>query len=477
MSNVSGADKRARSALLHSLSAAVGIEQIVPNNAAARYNHDWTGDHSGAALAVVRPRDVEQVAAVVRWCAQHRIPLVPQGGNTGLVAAAVPSTDGGEVVVSLERMKAVREVNSLDGVAVAEAGCVLEEFKKAVDKAGAFFPLSIGSQGSCQLGGTISTNAGGINVVRYGMARSLVMGLEVVLPDGRIFRDLRGLHKNNTGYDLKQLFIGAEGTLGIVTAAAFKILPRPNQHETMFVATGSVPDTIALFRRMRQDAGDLISAFELMLSTSVSRVCETEHGVYDPLSTAYPAYAIVEMSGCGGPPLKPWLESYLGQLMEEGLLLDGVIAQNAAQAANIWRLREGIVESQGRLGAYLRTDVSTPISAVAEFIERGMAVVQKLAPGAQVHPYGHVGDGNLHFNVIRPDNMTTEMFKPLIGCIEAALFELVDEFGGSISAEHGIGKAKRTAFLNRISDVPHDLMKILKNALDPDNMMNPGRIL
>ena len=477
MPNFSVAAERRRAALLASLSTAVGAELMVAPEATAKYDVDWTGDHSGRALAVVRPRDVDQVAAVVRWCREHGVPLVPQGGNTGLVAGATPSEDGGEVVVSLELMKAIRQIDALNGVAIVEAGCVLDDFKAAVSKVGAFFPLSIGSQGTCQIGGAISTNAGGINVVRYGMARSFVMGLEVVLPDGQILRDLRGLHKNNTGYDLKQLFIGAEGTLGIITAAALKIQPSLSRVETMFVATASVPETIALFHRMRQDAGDLITAFELMLSTSVRRVCATEEGVYDPFSTAYPAYAIVEMSSCGGPPLRAWLETYLAGLMEEGLLLDGVIAQSSAQAANIWRLREGIVESQARLGAYLRTDVSTPISAVAEFIARGTDLVEALVPGAQVHPYGHVGDGNLHFNVIRPEAMTPESFKPQIKRIEEALFELVDDLGGSISAEHGIGVAKRAAFQRRVGDVPRDLMLKLKKVFDPDNIMNPGRIL
>ncbi|MEP9386293.1 FAD-binding oxidoreductase [Mesorhizobium sp. KR9-304] len=442
----------------------------------AKYDQDWTGDHVGRSLAVVRPRNVEEVAAVVRWCGANNVPAVPQGGNTGLVAAATPSGDGRELIISLELMNSIRSIDPADGVAVVEAGCVLADLKAAVEEKGAFFPLSIGSQGSCQIGGTISTNAGGINVVRYGMARSLVMGLEVVLPDGRIFRDLRGLHKNNTGYDLKQMFIGAEGTLGIVTAAAVKIQPKPSQCETMFLATASIEDTIRLFHRIRQDAGDLISAFELMLGTSIQRVCETEQGIRNPLPQLYPAYAIVEVSATGGPPLRAWLESYLAQHLEEGQLLDGVIAESGEQVANIWNLREGIVESQARLGVYLRTDVSTPISAVADFIAKGTELVGRLVPGAQVHPYGHVGDGNLHFNVLRPLDMTPSDFQPHIHRIEAALFELVDKYDGSISAEHGIGIAKRSAFRARVDSVQRDLMTKLKNVIDPQGLMSPGRI-
>ena len=401
---------------------------------------------------------------------------MPQGGNTGLVAGATPSTDGRELILSLELLKAVRSIDVTDGVAIVEAGCVLADLKTAIDEKGAFFPLSIGSQGSCQIGGTISTNAGGINVVRYGMTRSLVMGLEVVLPNGSIFQDLRGLHKNNTGYDLKQMFIGAEGTLGVVTAAALKIQPKPSQCETMFLAADSAASVIELFKRIRQDAGDLISAFELMLGASIQRVCETEQGVRNPLSRLYPAYAIVEVSAIGGPPLRTWLEGYLAQLFERGQLLDGVIADSGEQVTNIWNLREGIVESQGRLGVYLRTDVSTPISAVADLITKGTELVERLVPGAQVHPYGHVGDGNLHFNVMRPINMTPDAFKPHIHRMEAALFELVDGYRGSISAEHGIGVAKRDAFQDRIGSVQGDLMMKLKKVLDPQNLMNPGRI-
>lgn len=476
MSSHSGADASNAENLLRSLCETIGPDQIAPEDVGTKYNHDWTGDYSGKALAVVRPRNTDDVSSVVRWCNRHRVPLVPQGGNTGLVAAATPSQNGQELILSMERMNGVREIDALNGVAIVEAGCVLSDFKARVEQADALFPLSIGSQGSCQIGGTISTNAGGINVVRYGMTRGLVMGLEVVLPDGRVFRDLRGLHKNNTGYDLKQVFIGAEGTLGVVTAAAVKIQPRPTQIETLFLATGSVALTVELFRRMRRDAGDLISAFELMTGVSVNRVCATEQGVRSPLPAIHPAYAIVEISSCGGPPLQAWLETYLETLLAEGYALDCVMAQNGAQASNIWDLRERIVESQTRLGPYLRTDLSTPISAIAEFIDSGMKIVETVVPGAQPLAYGHIGDGNLHFNVMRPVNMSEQAFKLQIGRLEAALFELVDKFGGSISAEHGIGIAKRSAFLERIDDVARDLMFTLKNTIDPLNIMNPGRI-
>lgn len=459
------------------LARLVGDVQLADPDAAARYDNDITGDHHGRSAAVVRPRDVDEVAAILRWCGDAGVRVVPQGGNTGLVAGATPSQDGLEVVLSLERMNAVRSIDLLDGVAVVEAGCVLSRFKADVESAGGFFPLTIGSQGSCQIGGVISTNAGGVNVVRHGMTRALVLGLEAVLPDGRIYRDLRGLHKNNTGYDLRQLFVGAEGTLGVVTAAALRIQPMPTQSETMFLALRSVEEVIRVFGRMRREAGDLISAFELMLRVSVERVCATENGVRNPFADFHPAYALVEMSTAGGPPIRPWIEAYVGGLIEEGVVLDAVLAENVEQAHNIWDLRERIVDSQARLGPYLRSDVSIPISAVPAFIERGMAAVEALAPGAQPHPYGHVGDGNIHFNVMRAADMAPQAFAARMEVIEHALFELVDSFGGSISAEHGIGVVKRAAFASRIDPVQEDLMRRLKQALDPGGLMSPGRIL
>lgn len=470
-------NKTTRAALRSDLRASIPEGLIVEGEDINRFQIDFTGDHLGEALAILRPRNVNDVVAITKWCHSRRVSLVPQGGHTGLVAAATPSNLGDEVIVSLERMNSVSEIDTENCVAVVEAGCVLADFKDAVEKSDAYFPLSIGSQGSCQIGGAISTNAGGINVVRYGMARNLVMGLEVVLPDGRIFQDLRRLHKNNLGYDLKQMFIGAEGTLGIITAATLKLSPKPDQVETLFLALPTIAAVIGLFHRIRKEAGDFVSAFELMLDTSIDLVTSKGEPGHNPLDKIYPAYAIVEMSVCGGPPLKPWLENYLETLLTEGVLVDGVIAQNSRQAEAIWTLREGIVASQARFGRYLRTDISIPISSMEEYIKRGVAAVTALVPDAQIHPYGHVGDGNLHFNVLRPAKMTEEDFVPLIASIEDLLFELTDDYNGSISAEHGIGITKRTAFERRMSPVTLDLMQTIKTTIDPLNILSPGRIL
>lgn len=442
-----------------------------------RYEVDFTGDHRGEALAVVRPRSTDEVVAVTKWCHEMGAKLVPQGGHTGLVAGGTPTAAGNEIILTLERMNNVREINTENGVAVVEAGCILANTKSAIEDAGSFLPISIGSEGSCQIGGIISTNAGGINVVRYGMARNHVLGLEVVLPDGQIFHDLSRLHKNNLGYDLKQMFIGAEGTLGTITAASLKLSAKPSQTETLMLALPSVAAVIELFHRFRQDAGDYISAFELMLNTSVELVCSPGEPGHNPFASFYPAYAIIEMSVCGGPPLRPWLETYLEKLMGQLEILDGVIAQNGTQAEQIWTLREGIVESQSRFGRYLRTDVSMPISDIDRFIRRGTEAIEALVPGAQVHSYGHVGDGNLHVTVLRPLNMAEEVFEPMIKKIEALLFDLVEDYQGSISAEHGIGLAKREAFRKTVPPIVLHLMHGLKGFVDPANMMAPGRII
>lgn len=466
-----------RAALRSDLRSSLLGGLIVEDDDVNRFQIDFTGDHLGEALAILRPRNVDEVVAITKWCHSRAVSLVPQGGHTGLVAGATPSNCGDEVILSLERMNEIFEIDTENCVVVVEAGCILADVKDAVGVAGAYFPLSIGSQGSCQIGGAISTNAGGINVVRNGMARGLVLGLEVVLPDGRIFRDLSRLHKNNTGYDVKQMFIGAEGTLGTITAASLKLLPRPDQVETMLLALPSIAAVIGLFHRFRKEAGDLISAFELMLDTSIDLVTSKGERGHNPLGKTYPAYAIVEMSVCGGPPLKPWLEGYLETLLSREFLIDGVVAQNVGQAKEIWALRDGIVECQARFGRYLRTDISIPISSIEEYITRGAAAVTALVPGAQIHPYGHVGDGNLHFNVLRPLEMTEETFLPLINRIENLLFELTDDYDGSISAEHGIGVAKRTAFEKRAQPIKLELMQTIKAAIDPLNVMSPGRIL
>jgi len=443
----------------------------------SRYVRDWSGDHHGRPLAVLRPRTTEEVAAIVRHCVARHLPIVPQGGHTGLVAGAVPSARGDEVVVSLERMDRIRAIDRGNFSMVAEAGCVLETVHRAAEAADRYFPLALGAQGSCQIGGNVATNAGGLNVLRYGMTRDLVLGLEVVLPDGRVWDGLGTLRKDNTGYDLKQLFLGAEGTLGIVTAAVLKLFPRPTQVETAFLAVPSTAAAMALYAAARTGLSDLLSAFELLQRRGVELSLEAMPGLRDPLASAAPVYVLMEASASGLVDLRDLVERFLAGAADDGLVVDGALAASSAQAAEFWRIREGMIEAQVRRGRHLRTDVSIPISSLARFMDEAAAALERIAPDAIALGYGHVGDGNVHLNVVPPPGLAPAAVLALLERCEDAIFDVVDALGGSISAEHGIGRIKRSAFLKRVSETELDLLQRIKTALDPAGLMNPGRIL
>lgn len=442
-----------------------------------RYTTDWSRDLSGTAKVVVRPRTTADVAAIVRHCAQQGLPVVPQGGHTGLVGGATPSEDGTEVIVSLERLNRVREIDPLNFTMTVEAGCILDAVQAAAATADCLFPLRIGAQGSCQIGGNIATNAGGINVVRYGMMRDLILGLEVVMPDGQVWNGLRKLRKNNTGYDLKHLFLGSEGTLGIVTAACLKLFPKPRQVETAFLAVASPLDAVRLFGRARRDLCDLLSAFELMPRHGIELSLAAVPGQRDPLGSASPYYVLMEASASGLVDVRALVERFLEGAVEEALILDGTLAASSAQAAAFWQLREGIIEAQARQGRHLRTDVSIPISRIARFLEDTHAALARAEPAAVPLAYGHLGDGNIHFNVLPPPGLTEADRVAMLYRCEAAIFAEVDAAEGSISAEHGIGSVKRGAFLARTPAMDIDLMRRIKSAIDPSGTMSPGRIL
>ncbi len=440
----------------------------------ARYSRDWSGDHYGRPLAVARPSSVEEVSALMRFCHAERIPVVPQGGLTGLVGAAV-ATDGGEIVISLERMNRIRSISPIDFAMVVEAGCILEDAKRAAEASDCLLPITFGAQGSCRIGGNVATNAGGFNVLRYGMTRDLVLGLEVVLADGRIWNGLKVLRKDNRGYDLKQIFIGSEGTLGIVTAAALKLFPKPTQIETALVGLRSVEDAMALYARARRDCSDLLTAFELILRVGIEITMREGQGFADPLGQPYPVYVLIEVSSGGLINLSSMLLGFLGSV--EDIVEDGVIASSRAQGERLWLYREIMVERQGRGGRYLRTDVSVPISRLADFVSDALVALEKSRPDALAVTYGHVGDGNIHLNVVPPEGMGADEIEHLFEEAEAEIFTVVDRYGGSISAEHGIGRVKQKAFLERIDPVTLDLAAGIKDAFDPRHILSNGRIL
>ncbi|WP_192179702.1 FAD-binding oxidoreductase [Mesorhizobium amorphae] len=440
----------------------------------ARYSRDWSGDHFGRPLAVARPASVEEMSALMRCCHEERIPVVPQGGLTGLVGAAV-AADSGEVVISLERLNRIRSVSPIDFAMVVEAGCILEDAKRAAEENDCLLPITFGAQGSCRIGGNVATNAGGFNVLRYGMTRDLVLGLEVVLADGRVWNGLKVLRKDNRGYDLKQVFIGSEGTLGIVTAAALKLYPKPTQVETALIGLRSVEDAMALYARARRDCSDLLTAFELILRGGIEITLQARPDFGDPLARPYPVYVLVEVSSGGLVDLQAMLRDFLAGAAD--LVEDGVMASSRAQGERLWLYREIMVERQGRGGRYLRTDVSVPISKLADFVTDALAALERTRPDALAVTYGHVGDGNIHLNVVPPEGMAAETVEHLFEEAEEQIFAIVDRYGGSISAEHGIGRVKQKAFLERIDPVALDLAAGIKDAFDPRRILSNGRIL
>ncbi len=439
-----------------------------------RYLSDWHGDQTGAAIAVLRPADTAGVSAAVTACRDLGVAIVPQGGNTGLVLGAVPISAGGLVILSLERMNRIRTIDAQDYSAVVEAGCILETVKDAVEKEDCFFPLALGAQGTCQIGGNVSTNAGGVNVLRYGMTREQVLGLEVVLADGRIWNGLSTLRKDNRGLDLKQLFIGSEGVLGIVTAAALKLSPKPAVTETALVALNSVEDVMTLYRRARRECCDLITAFELIPSIGLSLAREALPDLPKPIDESLPVYALIEIS-CAGPlNLREMLETFFERGFQDDLILDGVIASSHAQARSLWLYREGMNEGQARRGTHLRTDISVPLSKMAQFIEEACTAVTDASPDSTTIAYGHVGDGNVHLNVLPPEHLQGDERAEHIHATKKIINQVLDRYNGSISAEHGIGRLKLEDFEARVSDVQADIIRAIKGALDPQTTLNPG---
>ncbi len=438
------------------------------------------GLYRSRAPLVLLPATTAEAAAVVALCARHGVGVVPQGGNTGLVGGAVARSVPGapQIVVSLRRMAAIRDLDPDNYTITAEAGCVLAALQAAAAEADRFFALSLAAEGSCQLGGNLSTNAGGTNVLRFGTARDLVLGLEVVLPDGRVFDGLRALRKDNTGYDLKQLFIGAEGTLGLITAATCKLFPRPRGIASALVAVADPAAAIALHSRARLALGDELIAFELVGRQALDFALRFLPGVRDPLGQPAPWYVLLEIATARDQvSAEEDLEAFLGTALDSGLVTDGVAAHSGAQRDGLWALRHALSDAQKLGGASIKNDISVPVSCVADFLGQAGTAVEALAPGARVIVFGHVGDGNLHFNLTQPEGMEPRAFLDLWNPLTTAVNAVATALGGSFSAEHGIGLLKVAELRRYRGGVELDLMRTIKRALDPAGIMNPGKVL
>ncbi|MDH3288295.1 MAG: FAD-binding oxidoreductase [Betaproteobacteria bacterium] len=468
-----------RASTLERIRAVVGIQGILTDAGDIEpYVVDWRGFYRGQTPAVVRPASTAEVAAVVKICAETHIPVVPQGGNTGMCGAATPSPTGDQIILSLGRMNRVREVDALNDTLTADAGCILANIQQAALNVDRLFPLSLGAEGSCQIGGNLATNAGGVNVLRYGNARDLTLGLEVVLPDGRVWNGLRGLRKDNTGYDLKDVFVGSEGTLGIITAAVLKLFPRPR---TVVTAMAAVPDpaaAVALLGLLRGECGECISAFELISRLCLDLVFNHIPDTRDPFSGPHSWYVLTELADANEQgPLRAAFERAMALAVERGLVVDAVIAGGESQRQSLWRMRESIPEASRAEGMLYRHDISVSVSRIADFISTAEAALERAFPDVRIICFGHLGDGNLHYNAFvagrRRDNPADRDATD----VNRIVYDVVHRFGGSFSAEHGIGQSKRGELALYKSAVELELMRTLKRALDPHNIMNPGKVL
>ncbi|MET0764849.1 MAG: FAD-binding oxidoreductase [Blastococcus sp.] len=442
------------------------------------YLSDWRNAYSGTAAAVVRPGSTQEVAAVVALCREAGVALVPQGGNTGLCGGAVPDASGRQVVLSMTRMRRIRGIDPANQTITVEAGVVLQTVQEAAEAAGRLFPLSLGAEGSCTIGGNLATNAGGTGVLRYGTMRDLTLGLEVVLPDGRIWNGLRGLRKDNTGYDLKQLFIGAEGTLGVITAAVLKLFPAVRSRATAWVALPTPRAAVDMIGVVRALCGDRLTGFEIMSRQSVEFVLRHAAGVRDPFGDVHPWYALVELSDTlPDAGLGELLETALAEAFERGMAVDAVVASGPAQVTGLWALREGISEAQNFEGPSLKHDITVPVSSIPAFVERADRALAAAVPGIRIVAYGHIGDGNLHYNLSKPLGTADEEFRGRADELARIVYDSTAAFDGSISAEHGLGQSKREVIVDYKDGLELDLMRGLKTLFDPAGLMNPGKVL
>jgi FAD/FMN-containing dehydrogenase len=464
-------------ALLERLREIVGDAGVLAAPADwAPYATDWRRRYTGRPLAVVKPASTAEVARVVRACAEARAAIVPQAGNTSLCGAATPDASGTQVVLNVSRMDRVRHIDSANNTMTAEAGCVLARLQEAARGADRLFPLSLGAEGSCEIGGNLSTNAGGTGVLRYGNTRDLVLGLEVVLPSGEVWDGLRGLRKDNTGYDLKQLFIGAEGTLGVITAAVLKLFPLPRSSATAIAAVRDPEQALALLGIAQARCAERLTAFELFSHACLDLVLRHFTDASRPFATLYPQYALIEVSD-SGDAAGAALEAALADAMEAQVAIDAVVAQSESQAIALWRLRENIPEAQAREGPNIKHDVSLPISSIPQFMAATGDELARAFPGARPIVFGHLGDGNLHYNLSPPAGVAADAFMRELPAVNRIVHDGVARFRGSISAEHGLGQLKREEIRRYKPALELELMRSIKRAFDPLGIMNPGKVL
>ncbi|PZP29929.1 MAG: hydroxyacid dehydrogenase [Roseateles depolymerans] len=464
--------------LLAALQAVLGDAGLLRGGDLAAFEADWRKRYPGRALAVARPASTAEVAQVLRLCSAHGVSVVPQGGNTGLVGGSTPDDSGHQLVLSLTRMKQVRALDAANLSITAEAGCVLAEVQAAAGDAGLLFPLSLAAEGSCTLGGNLATNAGGTQVLRYGNARELCLGLEVVTAGGEVLQGLSGLRKDNTGYDLRDLFIGSEGTLGVITAATMKLFPQPRERLTALAACGSMHAAVALLGLARERAGDGLTGFEVMNRASLALVARQLPQLAQPLPAAEWTVLLELSDAEGAEHARGLFEGLLETALERGIVADAVVAQNGSQAKAFWHLRESIPLAQAQAGLNIKHDIALPVSSIPAFVATMDARLQVHLPGLQVIDFGHLGDGNLHYNVQAPEGVEPAAFlqaheEP----INALVYGEVQRLGGSISAEHGIGRLKREELALRKDPVALQLMRAIKKALDPQGLLNPDRVL
>jgi FAD/FMN-containing dehydrogenase len=464
--------------LLSRFAAIVGGKYAITDPAEQEgYLVENRGLYRGRTPVVLRPGSTVEVSQILKLASETDTPIVPQGGNTGLVGGQTPSESGAEILLSLTRLDRIREIDPSSNTMTCEAGVILAKAQEAAEGANRLFPLSLGAEGSCTIGGNLSTNAGGTGALAYGVTRDLALGLEVVLADGRVWNGLNKLKKDNTGYDLKNLFIGAEGTLGIITAAVLKLFPRARAVETALAGVASPADALGLFNLANELAGDSITGFEFMPRIGFDFMRDYMPDRRDPLRAPHPWYVLIELSSQASEGLPETMQELLAEAAQRGFVSDAVVAKNLQQAQSFWRLREDVVEAQKYSGGSIKHDISVPVAAVPDFIAEASAAVTKLVPGARPIAFGHLGDGNVHFNVTQPEGADTATYLARWAEMNAVVHAIAAKFAGSISAEHGIGRLKRELLPQVKDPVALEMMRTLKQALDPKNILNPGKVL